>query len=170
MSKVLQHSTAKALREHVGLPWCFIDELLKNNLRPDTTWARWHAFQYSKQGLYVLEPLVSCVDERRLQPYICLWTTVIFYKFRPWQLGYAREAFRVEVAPRTYPRISFVERMGELWEVTGGEAVKGGRTWYFRWTCMRNTEWARHYRGLCDQFCRPCRQLSALAPFVREVA
>ena len=166
---LVAHRTRTDLREDTGLPWCWIDELLTNNLRPDTRWANGLlTVQTAKHALSVLEPLGVHGDN--FYPYVCLWTTVIMYDREAWVNGEIRELWRKDLEPRSEPRISFVERWGQLWEVGTGRVIKDRQdNWWWVHTCWRNTERARHFNGRCreDGWCRPCRQLEVLRPYAK---
>lgn len=165
--------TFTELRERTGLPACFIEELLLNDFRPRTDWAK--HLEWERTAKQVIETRERLNTDAPLDssPWVCLWVTVQFYYPNPF-----REVARIEVEPRDWPRISFIEREGELWEVTGGRVangrVVGGVTqplafWEWRWSCHRNTEMARHFRGVHDEWgCRPCRQIECLKDNARS--
>lgn len=145
--------TLSELHDQTGLPACFIEQLLMNDMRPDTSWAKDLAvWPEAKQLIFVMEPIQTKAD-RTASPYVCLWTEVQFCEFRP----QFREVDRVRMKPRTWPQVSFVEHAGEFWEITGGQVFWLDR-WRWAWNAYRNTELARHFRGIHED-CVPCRQL-----------
>jgi hypothetical protein len=135
------------------LPWWFFEHLSQNNWRPDTSWAKdLVRNQTGKQCVNVLEPLIGNFPED-LRPHCCLLSTVQF--LYPWPRG--GEHGRIEYSPRTTPCIHFVEHNGLLYEVTGGRCLYVFDAWHMEWCARKNTDWARHFNGRCDEYCRPCR-------------
>lgn len=161
--------TLRELHERTALPACFIKELLRNDYRPDTSWAaELPSVQLGRQYLRAFRALPRELPaEWRVQPYVCLHTTVKFYERREWSAGRIAELASIELDPRTWPNISFVEAHGELWEVTGGSVAWDSllNRWVWSYHCYRNTDLARHFRGVHED-CVPCRQID----FIRNSA
>jgi hypothetical protein len=152
--------TLSELHDNTGLPGCFIEELLMNDFKPDTSWAKDLAvWQGRKQVLYALQPFETIAHEQA-KVNVCYHTSIQFYEFAP----EFRNIELVNLEPRTWPRTSFIERFGELWEVTTGNVRFVAGKWRWRWRCYRNTELARHFRGAHGSDCIPCRQIE----FIRE--
>lgn len=166
--------TLSELHNHTGLPGCFIEELLFNDLRPDTSWAAdFPKVQLAKQYLRVFEILPKDLPKHwQAIPYVCLHTTIQFLDREAHQVGNCVTLLNHELTPRTEPNLSFVEYNGELWEVTGGRVEWDDylNRWIWWHHAMRNTERARHFRGVhghadCGgDWCVPCRQID----FIRE--
>jgi hypothetical protein len=164
------------LHDNTGLPGCFIEELLMNDFRPDTSWSKdLPCAQTAKQVLNAYDVVTR--DQRftpqNSQPYVCYHTTVILYQKQAWKIGDVVELARYDLEPRTWPRTSFVERGGELWEVTGGRVFYAGDAWWWEHFCYRNTELARHFsgqhgfdvKGEWRAECIPCRQMDFLKTY-----
>lgn len=160
--------TLYKLHDKTGLPACFIEELLLHDMRPDTAWSRdLPATMTARQELMAFDVVTDKVGGH-LSPWVCYHTSVYFY-----QKGTANEVTHVDLDPRTWPNISFVERLGELWEVTGGRVFHSGGKWRWKHRCYRNTDLSRHFRGVCKDDslprdywdCIPCRQFQAIEKF-----
>jgi len=164
--------TLYELHRDTGLPACFIEELLFNNLRPDTSWAdELPKVQLAKQYLRVFQILPQDLPRHwQAKPSVCYHTTIKFLDRTELRKGNCVTLRNYELTPRTEPNISFVAHQGEFWEVTGGEVCWDDHIYRWIWLhhCYRNTERARHFRGVHDgQYgCVPCRQVD----FIRTYA
>lgn len=161
--------TLAELHNNTGLPCCFIEELLMNDLRPDTSWAsEFPRVQLAKQYLRVFQFLPKDLPPHwQARPYVCLHTRIQFLDRLDYEMGSCVTLLDFELTPRTEPNLSFVEHSGELWEVTGGQVEWDDylNRWVWQHHCFRNTDLARHFRGDHDERgCVPCRQID----FIRE--
>jgi len=160
--------TLSELHDRTRLPACFIEELLMHNFRPNTAWSSaLPAAMTARQQLCAFDVVTDKLGGH-VSPWVCYHTSVYFY-----QKGSAKELAHFDLKPRTWPNISFVERLNELWEVTGGRVFYSAGAWRWEHYCYRNTDLARHFRLACKDDtkprdywdCVPCRQFEVIEQY-----
>ena len=139
------------------VPWDLYQRLSLNDGAPPTDWAdSLFKQQVSEQWISILEPLRTDAPDY-CEPCCCLANTVVFY-YPPWPR--LMEHSRIEYRQRTFPCTSFAVLGEWVYEITGARIVHVFHKWHVEWTGAKNTDLARHFNGLCDRHCRPCRVLN----------